>query len=160
MKHLKRASLAGAALAAGLAAATPALAEGGAHDAAIAARKAHMQLLKWELTTLGAMAKGAIPYDAEKAASAANDLKALAGLDLHNAWPEESDSDMNQNTRALPKIWENMEDFGKKYGALQAATEAMAAAAGKDLDSLKAAMGNVGGACKACHKEYRKPKDG
>ncbi|MCB2131628.1 MAG: cytochrome c, partial [Rhodobacteraceae bacterium] len=32
----------------------------------------------------------------------------------------------------------------------------LAAAAGTDQDSLKAAMGGVGAACGACHKAYRK----
>jgi len=125
-----------------------------------AARKAHMKLLKWNISKLGGMAKGAIPYDAEKAAAAAADLKAVAHLDMRDAWPEGSDSASYEKSRALPKIWENMEDFGKKFMDMQAAADAMAEAAGQGPDAMKAALGNLGGTCKACHKEYRKPKDG
>ena len=52
-----------------------------------------------------------------------------------------------------------MEDFGKKFMDMQAAADAMAEAAGQGPDAMKAALGNLGGTCKACHKEYRKPKD-
>ncbi len=147
-------------LAASLGAPTATLAEGSPYGKEIGARKAQMQLLKWHVSTLGAMAKGALPYDAEKAAAAAAGLRAVAHLDLREAWPEGSDSFALANTRALPKIWENMEDFGKKYMDMQAAADAMAEAAGQGPDQLKAALGQVGGSCKTCHKEYRKPKDG
>ena len=135
-------------------------AEEGPYDKHIAARQSQMKLLAWNISKLGGMAKGAIPYDAEKAAAAAANLKAVAHLDLRDAWPEGSDSFSFDQTKALPKIWENMEDFGKKFMDMQAAADAMAEAAGQGPDQLKAALGKLGGACKACHKEYRKPKDG
>ncbi len=131
----------------------------GPYDNAITARQSQMRLFAFNISQLGGMAKGAIPYDAKRAAAAAANLQSVARLDMTGAWPEGSDSFSFDNTAALPKIWDNLDDVGKKFGDLQAATDVMAAAAGTDLDSMKAALGQLGGACKACHKEYRKPKD-
>ena len=60
-----------------------------------------------------------------------------------------------EDTRALPAIWENMEDFRAKQTALQEATTALQGAAGTDLAVPQAAMGGVGQACGSCHQNYR-----
>jgi len=70
-------------------------------------------------------------------------------------WPAGSDNGAMQGTRALPAIWQNMDDFGSRFGALQGATEAMMAAAGTDLAALQGAMGPLGAACGGCHQTYR-----
>ena len=46
-------------------------------EKAIKARKAQMQLYAWNLGQLGAMAKGAVPYDAAAASAAADNLLAV-----------------------------------------------------------------------------------
>ena len=51
-----------------------------------------------------------------------------------------------------------MADVQSKGMALAAAADAMAAAAGNGLDSLRGAMNGLGGACAACHKAYRQPQ--
>ena len=135
-----------------------ALAEG-PFDAPITARQSQMRLLAFNIGQLGGMAKGVIPYDADKAAAAAANLQAVANLNGGAFWPKGSDSFSFDNTNALPKIWDNMSDVGKKFQDLQTATTAMDAAAGGGLDAVKVALGPLGEACKACHKEYRKPKD-
>ena len=45
-----------------------------------------MQLYSFDLGHLGGMAKGKIPYDAEQAASLANNLKTLMELNIGAAW--------------------------------------------------------------------------
>lgn len=127
----------------------------GPFDAAIKARKAQMQLYAFNLGTLGAMAKGEIDYDAGKASAAAENLAALSGLNLAAAWPQGSDNTAAEGTRALPAIWENFPDVAAKSQALNQAATELAAAAGMDLDSLRGAIGPVGQACGACHKQYR-----
>ena len=132
---------------------------GGPFDAAIKARQAHMQLYAHNLGILGGMAKGAMDYNADLATVAATNLATLATLNQMTYWPEGSDSFDNENTAALPKIWDNFPDVAKKGQALAEATAAMQAAAGNGLDALRAAIGPVGEACGACHKAYRKPKE-
>jgi cytochrome c556 len=72
-------------------------------------------------------------------------------------WPQGTDNEADPNSRALPAIWTNFPDVAAKGKALADAAVAMQAAAGKDLDSLRAAMGPLGASCGACHKVYRGP---
>ncbi len=133
---------------------------GGPFDGAIGARQSHMTLYAHNLGVLGGMAKGAMDYDADAAGAAAANLAALSKLNQSTYWPQGSDSFDNENTDALPDIWENFGDVAEKGGALVAAAAAMETAAGGGLESLQAAIGGVGQACGACHKKYRKPQDG
>lgn len=141
-----------AALVAGGAAAQSAI------DAAIKARKSHMGLFAFNLGTLGAMAKGEMPYDAGAASAAAGNLAKLASMNLAAYFPEGSARGQAEGTRALPAIWENGTDVMAKLAALNEAAVALDAAAGTDLASLQAALGPVGQACGACHKDYRAPE--
>lgn len=137
--------------------ALPAFAEGEA-DAAIKARKSQMTLYAFNLAPLGEMAKGTLAYDADVASKAATNLAALAKLDQSRLWREGTDQMSAENTRALPDIWDNMDDVMAKSLAMTGAADAMQLAAGTDLASLQAAMGALGGACGACHKLYRAPE--
>jgi cytochrome c556 len=62
-----------------------------------------------------------------------------------------------QETRALPKIWEDKADFQAKIAAF-----AKAVADNKDkvstLEELKVAFPNVNNACNNCHEPYRRPQ--
>jgi len=59
-------------------------------------------------------------------------------------------------TGAKPEIWQNQGDFLTKLHNFQAAAKAMnAAAAGEDVDAMKARFGAMNEACKACHDKYR-----
>lgn len=126
---------------------------------AVKARQAIMQLYANNLGTLGAMAKGNVEYDAGAASAAANNLVMLTSLDQSTLWPAGSDSGSDATSRALADIWTNFPDVGAKGAALAEAASAMQTAAGQDLDSLRAAMGPLGGACSGCHKAYRAPNN-
>lgn len=59
-------------------------------------------------------------------------------------------------TEAKAEIWQKPEDFTAKARALeQAATAFNAAAQGTDLAAIRAAHGELGKSCKACHDLYR-----
>jgi cytochrome c556 len=66
-------------------------------------------------------------------------------------------SDMVANTRAKPEIWTNQAKF-KEYAEKVNAEVARLASAAKagDLAATRAAFGDVGKACKACHDDFRK----
>jgi len=141
------------ALAAALAAAAPAMAQD--FDRMLKARQGQFSLNAIHIGTLGAMAKGDIPYDAEKAQTAADNLVATSGIDQAFLWPEGSDNGSIDGTRALPKIWNNMDDFVSKWQDFGEAAVEMQKVAANGRGALGPALGGLGDACKACHEEYR-----
>lgn len=126
-------------------------------EAAVRARKAQMQLYAFNVGILAGMAQGNRPYDAAEAQEAADNLVALAALSKTIQWPAGSDNGAMADTRALPAIWANPDDFAAKYEALGAGAAAMAAVAGTGVDAVRGALGGIGGACSACHSAYRAP---
>jgi len=136
------------------------LAEDGPYDDAIKARQAMFQLYGFNMGILGDMAKEKIPYDADIASEAANNLSAAANLGQSQFWPPGSDNatEGNARTRALPKIWETFPDIVEKSEAMQTAVAALVPVAGNGLAELKSAIGDVGGSCKGCHDDFRAKK--
>ncbi|MGJ8610581.1 MAG: c-type cytochrome [Yoonia sp.] len=122
---------------------------------AVKARQSHMQLYSFNLGILGSMAQGKVDYDAAVAQNAADNLAAISSMDETNYWVEGTALDTTDGTKAQPAIWENMDDFLAKQDGIAEASAAMAAVAGTDLASLQGAMGDLGGTCSACHREYR-----
>ncbi len=117
-----------------------------------------MNIQQYNLMILGAMARGNAEYNADAAALAAKNVLTALTIQQPGAWPPGSDSFSIEGTRANASIWENFPDvMAKQTAAVEAAT-AMANAAGTDLEALRAAMGPLGQACTACHKEYRDPE--
>lgn len=130
---------------------------GGELPMSVKARQSTMTLYAFNLGTLGAMAQEKIPYDAEAASAAAANLAALTSMNQGPMWAPGTSTEDLEGTRALPKIWTDMEGVIENVVALNEAAAAMETAAGEGLDSLKAAMGPLGSACGDCHKAYREP---
>ena len=101
------------------------------------------------------MIKGEKPYDAKTAADAMTKISA-GWAEFSKLFPKGSET--GAETRASPKIWENMADFESKGKALSTAADTAAAEAAKGPDAFKAAFGAVGGSCKSCHDAYLLPK--
>jgi cytochrome c556 len=149
-------------VAAGLLASAGAAFSGEAEDKAIKARQALMVLQSFALGNLGAMVKGDVAYDADVAKAYATDLKAIVAVSQTGMWPEGTameDDGMKDKTWAKKDAWTTYPEINDKHKALIDATAKMADAAGGGLDALKGAMGDVGGACKACHEKFRAPKE-
>lgn len=127
--------------------------------AAVKARQAHMTLYAYNLGQLGAMAKEQTPYDAEAAGAAAANLAALAALSQQGYWAEGTGHGTFEGSDALPAIWTDRADFDARMKGLVDAAQALEGQAGTDLAGLQAGMGDVGKACGACHKLYRKSDD-
>lgn len=120
------------------------------------AREAQMHLQAIHLGQIGPMAQGNLEYDAAVAQAAADNLHHLAQmLDAPFYWTPGSAQGEVEGSRALPAIWENMEDLNAQIAAFQEATAALQSAAGTDLESLQGAMAGVGQACGSCHEAYR-----
>lgn len=125
---------------------------------AMKARQAHMQLYAHNIGLLGNMARDRIDYDAEAASAAASNIAALSQLDQSRYWPEGSDNSVD-GSKALPALWDNLDDVMSKSEDLVMAAAAMEEAAGQGLGALKGAMGGLGEACGACHEDYRESDD-
>lgn len=125
---------------------------------AIAARQGQFKLFALHVGPLVGMAQGNIPYDAELAQTAADNLVILTAVEQTLLWPEGSDNMSVEGTRAQPNIWDDLEDFAAKLDDLRMGAMAMQDAAGQGLDAMRGALGGVGGACSACHESYRAPQ--
>lgn len=125
-------------------------------DPSVTARQSLMQLYAHYLGQLGAMAKGQVPYDAEKASNAANSLSALMGVSQQAMWTPGTDNEaMPGQTAALKDLWTTFPAVLDKSKAASEAAANMAAVAGNGLEALQGAIGPVGAGCGGCHKPYR-----
>ena len=143
MKLISKTLIASLILIAGVAAAKE-----GVKDPTVKARMDLMGLNGKNSKILGEMAGGKTAFDAAAAAAAKAELMATAAQIAAKFEVQATDP----VSIAKPEIWANWADFVAKAGALQAAAAALDVAS---LDSVKAGMGDVGGACKACHTTYR-----
>ena len=90
--------------------------------------------------------------------ASANTLAASAPR-VGGGFPKGSGPESGRKTDALPAIWERPGDFAKAADTLVGATRGLqSAAASNDLARVKAAAGQVGGTCKGCHDQFRKPR--
>lgn len=117
-------------------------------DPTVKARVAVMAAIGKNAKVLGDMAGGKAPFDAAAAASAKQAILAATAEIAPKFEPQASDP----NSEAKPEIWTNWVDFVTKADAAKAAATALDAGS---LDSVKVGMGALGGACKACHTDYR-----
>ena len=123
---------------------------------AIKARQGYYKLIRANAGPLFGMAKGDVEYDAERAQMLANNLVTLTSLKNGELWPEGSDKESRPgDTRALPAIWETYPAVAEKGKALVTASADLAEAAGGGVDALREKIGALGGACKACHDDFR-----
>ncbi len=98
------------------------------------------------------MAAGKIPFDAKAAAGNAEIATTMSRLPYTAFVPG---SDLG-DTKAKPKIWDEMDKFKAAAAKMQDQMAKLnAAAKGGNLDAIKAAVGATGKSCKACHDSYR-----
>lgn len=141
-----------AAMALGLAAlGGVALAHEDVKNEAVKARMMLMEDIKDAVGILGGMAKGEVAFDAARADAAKEALISHAARIPEMFEAEE----MDPKSEAKPEIWENWSDYVNK-------AEALGVAAGEldtsDVAWMGPGMGKIGGACKACHEDYRVKK--
>lgn len=118
---------------------------------AVVYRQGLMQMNRWHISRLGAMAKGEIEFDAAKAVHHAKVISVLATA-IPEGFPEGSDTD---DADVLPNIWEDFSAFEEAAGNLHTAAAALAEAEDVSADSLGGYVKEIGGACGACHKKFR-----
>ena len=125
----------------------------------LAARQGEMRVMALNLGILGAMAQGKMPYDADIAQIAADNVVVITELDQTPFWPEGSDSMSIDNTRAEPAIWDRNQDFLDYWALLGERAPQLQAAAGEGQAALGPALGAVGGVCGDCHEDFQTPRN-
>ena len=152
---MKRTLLA-AATVAGLATALPAAAQWQKPEDAIKYRQSVLTVMANHFGRIGAMAQGKVPFDAKAAADNAEIALMMSKLPFV-AFGEGTDK--GAPNRAKPEIWSNNAKFKAAAEKLQGEVVKLdAAAKSGNFDAVKAAAGAVGGACKACHDDFRAEK--
>ena len=153
MKRLFRSMLMAATVAAGLATALPAAAQFAKPEDAIKYRKNALFVMAQHFGRVAAMANGKIPFDAKMAADNAEIATMMSKLP-YVAFIEGTDKG---DTKAKPEIWTEMDKFKAAAAKMQDEMAKLnVAAKGGNIDTIKAAAGDTGKACKACHDNYRK----
>ncbi|HKX40991.1 MAG TPA: cytochrome c [Burkholderiaceae bacterium] len=153
MKRLTRSMLLAGAALLGTATALPAAAQFAKPEDAIKYRKAAMTVMARHFGIVAGMANGKIPFDAKAAADNAEIAFVVSKLPFAG-FVEGTDKG---ETKAEPKIWSEMDKFKAATSKMQdEMTKLNAAAKGGNLDAIKAAAGETGKSCKACHDSYRK----
>jgi len=132
-----------------------------AQDDPIKARKGLMKSNGDAAKIGAAMAKGEAPFDiaaAHKIFATFQDAAAkMPGLFPDSSKPGDV-STSPDDFAASPKVWEDMADFKAKFAKFGDDAKA-ADASVKDLDSFKAAFGDIGkNDCGNCHHDYRLKK--
>jgi cytochrome c556 len=116
-------------------------------------RKTLMKGNGQHIAAVNKMAKGEEPYDQAKVDAAFAQWTETAQK-LPSLFPEPPKP--GEDTRALPKIWENKSDFEAKTAAF---TKVIAdnRDKAKSVDEVKAIVPLIGKTCGDCHEPYRKP---
>ena len=114
-------------------------------------RQSYFALIGANFGAIVQMVKGEVSYDNQAVIERANNLVALASIDVTKAFPEGSEQG---TTRAKPEIWQNRDDFASKFEAMGSAVNKLAQAQAVRADVAKA-VGAVGESCKGCHDDYK-----
>lgn len=128
--------------------ATMAFAHGGVKNPAVMARMDVMADIGATTKVLGEMAKGAQPFDADKARIARAALREATDQVAVRFKAREGDP----KSEARPEIWTDWAGFIARTEDMRAAAEALDVSS---LERLRAGMGAVGRSCSGCHEDYR-----
>jgi cytochrome c556 len=143
-----------------LAAAAAALGAGTSHaqfakpEDAIKYRQGAFTVMAAHFGRIGAVAKGAVPFDPAAVQSNAAIVEQMARLPWAGFGPG---TDQGRENRAKAEIWTNNAKFNEQAKRLEAETQKLSVAAKSgDLGQVKTAFGAVAQACKACHDDFRR----
>jgi cytochrome c556 len=123
-------------------------------ERAVETRQSLLHLMGWNMSPLGAMARGRIDFDTARVQTNAERLAALSGM-LADAFAADTRSN-DVATESLDVIWENPEDFAAKVEAnMEAAGALVEVSATGDEGAIKEAIGRLGSTCGGCHDDFR-----
>jgi cytochrome c556 len=126
-----------------------------AQDSPIEQRQELMKNNGDQLGVAGNMLKGEADWDGAAAAAAMAKIAANAE-ELPPRFPEGTDTGFD--TRALPIIWEDKDDFNQRLMELHERGLAAEEAAAGGMDQLRPVFSQVLDTCNGCHEKYRRPR--
>ena len=142
-----------AAAAISLGTALPAAAQFQKPEDAIKFRQSAMTVMANHFGRIGAMVNGRVPFDAATVQANAEVVATLSKLPFTGFIDGTSTGD----TKAKPEIWTEPAKFKAAQTKMQdEVVKLNAAAKTGNLDQIKAAFGETGKSCKACHDAYWK----
>jgi cytochrome c556 len=131
----------------------PAAAQFQKPEDAVKYRQSAMFVMANHFGRIGAMVQGRVPYDAAAATANAEVVATMSRLPFVGF--VEGTAGSTKGT-AKANIWTDRAKFDQGAKSMQEEVQKLLAAARtNNLDNVKAAFGNVGKACKACHDDYR-----
>ncbi|MCO6389535.1 cytochrome c [Aliihoeflea aestuarii] len=114
-------------------------------------REAIMKERSQILRTLGPIAQGRTPFDADTVLAALEELNANAQAhDIEALYPEGS-----EGGDATAAVWSDREGFIELDAEYRAAVQAAVAAAPEDQQVFRASFQPIGASCGTCHETYR-----
>jgi len=121
-------------------------------DVLVKQRQAAMTLQGKYLGPIGAMMKGAAPYNADVVALNATFLENLARM----PWDGFDPSTKGEKSKAKPEVFSDTAKFRAAAETLEAETAKLGAVArAKNEAGVRAAFGGVAKACGGCHDTFR-----
>ncbi|MCS6996024.1 MAG: cytochrome c [Casimicrobiaceae bacterium] len=116
-------------------------------------RQSAFALIGWYFSPLGPVARGEQPFNKADAEARTARLVVLSAMPWEGFAPG---TDKVGNTKAKPEIWTQQAKFKAAADKMQEEIKKLAdlAKAG-DEAGFKRQVGVVGGACKACHDDFR-----
>lgn len=133
--------------------AIPAQAQFAKPEDAIKYRRNALYVMSTHFGRVGAMANGRVPFDAAAVASNAAIAEQMSKLP-YAAFIDGSDKG---DTKARPEIWTDRAKFNAAAEKMQTEMSKLTVVAkAGNIDAIKAQVGVTGGACKACHDDFRK----
>ena len=121
-------------------------------DVLVKQRQAAMTLQGKYLGPIGAMMKGAAPYNADVVALNATFLENLARM----PWDGFDPSTKGEKSKAKPEVFTDTAKFKAAADTLEAETAKLGSAArAKNEAGVRAAFGGVAKACGGCHDAFR-----
>jgi cytochrome c556 len=127
--------------------AVPALAHQGAKGD-VKIRMESMKTMGKSMKTLASMEKGDVMFDAELAEEARLFLLKEA-KEIEENFKNNPESNISE---ASPDIWSNWDDFLEKGKQLEIVAKQVKF---NSIDDVRQGLGKLGGACKACHQDYK-----
>jgi cytochrome c556 len=106
----------------------------------------------------GQMVKGVEPFDADKAAKAMNDINRVPDKYV-TLFPKGTEHGAIKDSEALPKIWEDFDNFKATALKLKDASAKAAGAAAQGKGTFTAAFNDMTKVYKECHESYREKLD-
>jgi cytochrome c556 len=121
-------------------------------------RQAVLKVIGWNITPLGAMARGLIPWDEALLARNAQRIAWTITM-IPDAFRADTRGHALE-TAALPAIWEDFARFEELAdNARRSAERLVAVTASGDERAARAAIGALTDDCRACHDRFRAQRD-